>query len=219
MLAALMSSLASLFNSSASLFTVDIYQKIFPNRSQRELVFVGRLATTAIVGLGMLWIPIMKLISNGGLYQYLQSVQGYLAPSITAVFLLGLLWRRINAQGALWGMASGFILGMFKLIVQTFYGKGKIETPTVLSAIGDFNFLYTTVLLLLVSCAIMIVVSLLTLPPPAEKVEKLTYFSLYSNAEDAAELRASWDIWNKIFSAVIVLGVLGMYLYFSFWLV
>ncbi len=91
LLAALMSSLASLFNSSASLFTVDVYEKLRPGQSQKHLLMVGRIATTVVVGVGMIWIPVMKQISDGGLYQYLQSVQGYLAPPITAVFLLGLV--------------------------------------------------------------------------------------------------------------------------------
>ena len=100
LLAALMSSLSSLFNSSASLFTVDIYEKLRPAASEEHLVRVGRLATGGVVVLGMLWIPVMPLISQKGLYHYLQNVQGFLAPPITAVFLLGLFSRRINARGA-----------------------------------------------------------------------------------------------------------------------
>ncbi len=99
LLAALMSSLASLFNSSASLFTVDIYEKLRPGKSESHLLNVGRIATTVVVILGLLWIPVMKTIAGGGLYVYLQSVQGYLAPPITAVFLLGLFWKRLNATG------------------------------------------------------------------------------------------------------------------------
>ena len=123
LLAALMSSLSSLFNSCATLFTVDIYEKICPERSEKHLVRVGRLATTIIVGFGLLWIPVMYRIAGGGIYQYLQSVQGYLAPPITAVFLLGLFWKRINATGAMWGLIVGFILGMTKLGIQAQYSS------------------------------------------------------------------------------------------------
>ncbi len=216
LLAALMSSLASLFNSSASLFTVDIYEKLRPGQSERHLLTVGRIATTAVVGLGMIWIPVMAKISGGGLYQYLQSVQGYLAPPITAVFFLGLFWKRLNSNGATWGLAGGFVLGMTKLTIQAFFGSGKREDPAVLAAIGDFNFLYATGLLFAVSAILMIVASLLTPPPPEEKIRGLTYGSIHKEA--AAEIKASWDLPNKLMAVLILLLVGSMYLYFSFWL-
>ena len=141
LLAALMSSLASLFNSSASLFTVDVYEKLRPGRSEKHLLSVGRIATAAVVVLGVLWIPVMEKVQGGGLYQYLQNVQGYVAPPITAVFLLGLFWKRVNSAGAVWGLGAGFVLGMIKLTLQTFYGaaEGRIHQPALLAAIGDFN--------------------------------------------------------------------------------
>jgi solute:Na+ symporter, SSS family len=216
LLAALMSSLASLFNSSASLFTVDIYEKLFRGKSERHLLNVGRVATAAVVGAGMIWIPVMARISKGGLYQYLQSVQGYLAPPITAVFFLGLFWRRINSVGATLGLVIGFLLGMAKLTIQAFFGAGKIEDPAFLAAIGDFNFLYATGILFAISAIIMIVASLLTPAPPEEKTRGLTYGSIH--AESAAEIKASWDTTNKLLAGLILLLVAGMYLYFSFWL-
>ena len=216
LLAALMSSLASLFNSSASLFTVDVYEKLFPGKSQKHLVFVGRVATTTVVGMGMLWIPVMARISGGGLYQYLQSVQGYLAPPITAVFLLGVFWKRVNGTGAVWGLGAGFILGMLKLTIQAIFGAGKIENPALLAAIGDFSFLYATGILFALSTIIMVVASLLTAPPADEKLDGLTYASI--TGEGIEEIRASWDTCNKILAWAIGILVLGMYLYFSFWL-
>ncbi|NJD10435.1 MAG: Na+/glucose cotransporter, partial [Gemmatimonadetes bacterium] len=215
LLAALMSSLASLFNSSASLFTVDIYEKLRPGKSPRHLLNVGRIATATVVGLGIIWIPVMARVSGGGLYQYLQSVQGYLAPPITAVFFLGIFWKRINSAGATWALAGGFILGMIKLTIQTFYGAGKIENPAFLATIGDFNFLYATGVLFVLSALIMITVSLMTAPPPPEK-HRVTYGAIHAAAAD--EIKASWDWGNKAMAAGILLAVLGMYLYFSFWL-
>jgi len=216
LLAALMSSLASLFNSSASLFTVDIYEKLRPGQSERHLLTVGRIATATVVLLGIVWIPVMARISGGGLYQYLQSVQGYLAPPITAVFFLGLFWKRINSHGATWGLAAGFVLGMIKLTIQAFFGKGKLEHPAWLVAIGDFNFLYATGLLFAASAVIIVVASLLTPPPPEEKIRGLTYGSIHQEA--AEEIRRSWDTTNKVLAGVILALVAGMYLYFSFWL-
>ena len=216
LLAALMSSLASLFNSSASLFTVDIYEKLRPGKSEQHLLNVGRIATTVVVVLGMLWIPVMKVISGGGLYQYLQSVQGYLAPPITAVFLLGLFWSRINSRGAVWALAGGFVLGMFKLTCQAFFGTGKIENPAFLAAIGDFNFLYATGVLFVISIVLLVVGSLTSPPPPREKIEGLTYSSIKAIAGD--EISKSWDLGNKLLATTILALVLGIYLYFSFWL-
>ncbi|MFO7306020.1 MAG: sodium:solute symporter [Gammaproteobacteria bacterium] len=218
LLAALMSSLASLFNSSASLFTVDIYEKLRPGRSERHLLTVGRIATTVVVILGILWIPVMKVISGGGLYQYLQSVQGYLAPPIAAVFLLGLFWSRINARGAVWALGGGFILGMIKLTCQAFFGtgNGKIANPAFLAAIGDLNFLYATGLLFLISIVLLIVGSLTSPPPPRENVEGLTYASIRAIAGE--EIKQSWDTGNKILATTILVLVIGIYLYFSFWL-
>src|SRR5512138_102637 len=208
LLAALMSSLASLFNSSASLFTVDIYEKLRPGQTERHLLTVGRIATTVVVILGILWIPVMKAVSGGGLYVYLQSVQGYLAPPITAVFLIGLFWSRINARGAVWALAGGFILGMLKLMCQAIFGEGKIENPAFLAAVGDFNFLYATGVLFLISIVLLIVGSLTSDPPPREKVEGLTYLSIREIAGE--EIKKSWDLGNKILATTILVLVLGI---------
>lgn len=216
LLAALMSSLASLFNSSASLFTIDIYEKLRPGQSERHLLTVGRIATAVVVVAGLLWIPVMKVISGGGLYQYLQSVQGYLAPPITAVFLLGLFWKRLNGRGAVWALAGGFVLGMFKLTCQAFFGAGKIEAPAFLAAIGDFNFLYATGILFVASAILMIVGSLTSEPPADEQIKGLTYASI--RELHGEEISRSWDTGNKVLSGLIVALVLGLYLYFSFWL-
>jgi SSS family solute:Na+ symporter len=216
LMAALMSSLASLFNSAATLFTVDMYEKLRPGKSEKHLVMVGRIATCVVVVLGILWIPVMARVSGGGLYQYLQSVQGYLAPPITAVFLLGLLWKRINAHGAVWGLGAGFVLGMAKLTIQTFFGTGKLEQPALLAAIGDFNFLYATGLLFALSLAVVAAVSLATPAPAEAKWRGLTWQSVCAEAGD--ELKASWDLGNRLLSLLVLAIVVAVYLYFSFWL-
>ncbi len=217
LLSALMSSLSSLFNSCATLFTVDIYEKLRPGRPERELVRVGRIATAVVVGLGLLWIPIMKVMaeSKAGLYDYLQNVQGFLAPPITAVFLLGITSRRINAKGAVWGLGVGFVLGLFKLTLQSMVQNGVLDPGTVLGAIGAFNGYYFAGLLFLISVLIIVGVSLLTEAPPEEKVRGLTFGTV--SASDRADSRKTWD-WRDVALTVVVLGlVLAIYLYFSFW--
>ena len=213
MMAALMSSLSSLFNSSAALFTLDVYEKIKPGATERQLVTVGRMATGVVVVLGLLWIPIMPKISGGGLYQYLQNVQGYLAPPITAVFLLGLFNRRVNSRGAVWGLGLGFVLGMLKLTIQAIFGVGKMENPAILAAIGDFNFLYFSGVLFLISILVVIGVSYTSAAPDAEKIRGLTYASI-----DHKAVRESWD-YREVCATVVVLGLVAViYVYFSFWI-
>jgi len=216
LLAALMSSLSSLFNSCASLFTVDIYKKLHPTVSEARLVHIGRLATATVVLLGLLWIPIMPLISKGGLYKYLQDVQSYLAPPITAVFLLGLFCKRINAAGAVAGLAVGFVAGMTKLTLQGLAGAGKLDTIPWLKAVGDYNFLFASGILLALSIVVVVVVSLLTAPPRDEQIVGLTYAT--ATEEQRRENRASWNHWDILATAGVLGLVLAMYLYFSFWL-
>jgi len=218
LLAALMSSLSSLFNSCASLFTVDIYEKINPRASERHLVTVGRLATVVVVAMGIIWIPVMQRISQGGLYKYLQSVQGYLAPPITAVFMLGLFFKRINGKGAVAGLAVGFIAGMAKLTIQALTGGDNpvITSPGWLVYIGEYNFLFATGWLLLVSIVVIVGVSLLTAPPKPEQIVGLTYAT--ATPEQKKESRQSWGIVEVLMTVVVLSLVLGMYLYFSFWL-
>jgi solute:Na+ symporter, SSS family len=198
------------------LFTVDIYKKLHPTAAEKILVRIGRMATGLIVVLGLLWIPIMPLIAKGGLYKYLQSVQGYLAPPITAVFLLGLFCKRINGSGAVAGLLVGFIAGMAKLTIQGMAGAGKFAEGTVLQYIGDYNFLYASGWLLVISVFVIVVVSLLTRKPSQEQIINLTYST--STEEQRKENRESWNKWDVIASAVVLGLVLGLYLYFSFWL-
>ena len=213
LMAALMSSLSSLFNSTATLFTVDVYEKLAPGRSEHQLVNVGRVATVIVVILGLIWIPIMPQISDGGLYQYLQNVQQYIAPPITAVFLLGLFSTRINNRGAVLGMALGFVFGMGKLVIQAFFGAGKIESPALLAAIGDFNFLYFSGVLFLI-CVLTIIAGSLSGPPPdRDQIRGLTIATI-----DRAAVRASWGRGDVAATAVVLGLVLAIYLYFSFWL-
>ncbi len=216
LLAALMSSLSSLFNSSAALFTVDIYQKLKKSASEKELVFVGKIATTVVVVCGLIWIPIMKQVAQGGggLYDYLQNVQSFLAPAITATFLLGIFWSRINAKGAVWGLAVGFILGMGKLTVQTFFGPGKLENPAILYKIGAFNAYYACGVLFLATAIVLIVVSLATKAQDPEQIKGLTFSSI--NKE---EVRASIHPVDIVTTLIVVAAILTIYLYFSFWTV
>jgi SSS family solute:Na+ symporter len=218
LLSALMSSLSSLFNSCATLFTKDIYEKMRPEASEKQLVRVGRIATVVVVGFGLLWIPVMKQVAenNAGIYDYLQNVQGFLAPPILAVFLLGLFYRRVNTRGALWGLGLGFVLGMGKLTIQTTADSGGLTEGTLLHAFGVFNGYYFTGLLFVISLLVIIAASYTSPPEPTEQIRGLTYDTI--SPEERAENRTSGGR-PAVIGSVIVIGlVLAIYLYFSFWL-
>ncbi len=208
LLAALMSSLASVYNACSTLFTMDIYKKMKPETSDKELVRVGRIATVCVVLLGMAWIPLMGRISNT-LYQYLQSVQSYLAPPIAAVFLLGVFFKRINGKGALAAMVAGFIIGMIKLTTELFQN----DLTGVLHQFATINFLYFCIYLFLFSIALMVIVSLFTPKPDDEHIKGLTFATTV--AEDRAASRASWNKRDVILSLIIVAIVVAVFIYFS----
>ena len=214
LLAALMSSLSSLFNSCSTLFTVDIYQKIRPNASEQTLVRVGRVATAVVVVLGIAWIPVMRYVA-GALYQYLQMVQAYLAPPITAAFFLGVFWRRINGAGAVAGMVSGFVLGMAKLGAQVLAGIPSTASrlPRFLISFGEFNWLYFCLALFAFSVAVMVMASLFTARPAPEKLEGLTFAAL--DDEQKKTVRHSWNKWDVINTVVILSVIVAVYVYFS----
>ncbi|MBN2342511.1 MAG: sodium:solute symporter [Deltaproteobacteria bacterium] len=223
-LAALMSSLASLFNSSAMLFTIDFYQKFKPKTSQHQLVRIGRIATVVIVILGVLWIPIMKNIGDV-LYTYLQDVQSVLAPGIAAAFLLGVLWKRASAIGGMWGLLSGMIIGLTRLSAKVYYttqaGQGN-DVREWAAANGvdnifyklfyDVNWLFFSGGMLVFCMAVVAIVSLMTAAPDAEKIRGLVFGT--ETAEQKAETRNSWNNWDLLWTGLILAGTVVFYWYF-----
>jgi len=199
LLAALMSSLASIFNSCSTLFTVDIYKKLYPSTPEAKLVNVGRIATVIVVILGIAWIPIMANIS-GVLYEYLQSVQAYIAPPITAVFLLGIFMKRINSRGAMATLILGLIIAFLRLVLEL--SRGHLDPDGILYAFGDMNFLTFAAWFFLFSVILCIAVSLLTPAPSAQQIKGLTYGSV-TDAQKA-ENRLSYNVWDIVFSLVVI---------------
>ncbi len=207
-LAALMSSLAAVYNACSTLFTLDIYQKIKPQTSEKELVQVGRITTGVVVVLGMVWIPMMKGISDI-LYQYLQSVQSYLAPPIAAVFLLGVFSKRINGRAAITTMVVGFIIGIVRIVLELL----KNNLSGILYAFATLNFLYFCIFLFVISVTLLIVISLLTERPSEEQLNGLTYGTTV--AADKATSRASWNLRDVVLSLIVVAIIITVFFYFS----
>src|SRR5687767_13934298 len=206
LMAALMSSLSSVFNSTSTLVTIDVYKKLRPQSSERQLVIFGQGITAILVGLGLLWIPVMDRIS-GQLYQYLQSVQAYISPPIAAVFLIGILWNRVNAKGAMAALIAGFVLGALRLIAEL----SRDSLDGLLLSYATMNFLHFAVFLFIVCSVILLVVSLATPPPPPEKTEGLTFAS---KRPVESTSNAAWRRKDRILSIVLVVCVLAVWIYF-----
>ncbi len=213
LLAALMSSLAGAFNASAALFTIDFYSKIKPQAPQKQVVWVGRVATVVMVLIGLAWIPVIQ--GGKGLYDYLQGIQSYLAPPIFVVFFLGVFSKRLNAKGCLWALIVGFALGLFRLGVDTpvkLFKDFSYAEGSFFWVINNMYFQYYSLVIFLVCIGVMIVVSHLTAPPAYEKIAGLTYGTLTD--EDRKSSRASWNKWDVIASVGVLVAILAAYLYF-----
>ena len=212
-LAALMSSLASLFNSSAMLFTIDFYKKYKPEASEKTLLYVGRLATVVVVVLGILWIPVMKSVGSV-LYNYLQDVQSVLAPGIAAAFLLGILSKRTTPLGGMWGLIIGFIIGITRLGAKVYYTTAGVDAGDswFKGLFFDTNWLFFCGGMLVFCLAAIAIISKFTPAAPAEQIQGLTFGS--STPEQRAATRASWNKWDVIHSCIILMITAAFYIYF-----
>ena len=210
LLAALMSSLASVFNSCSTLFTVDIYKKLRPNTPEKKLVRTGQIATVIIVIIGIIWIPIMANIS-GVLYEYLQSVQSYIAPPITAVFLLGIFHKRINSIGALVTLVSGLIIGAVRIVLEI--TKGSLDPDGILYFLGNMNFLSFGAWFFLFSIILLVAVSWLTPAPPTEKTDNLTFGTI--SEEEKRNNKNSYSWVDIVVSILIIAVVVAVMIFFN----
>lgn len=211
-LAALMSSLASLFNSSAMLFTIDFYKRIKPQTPEKKLVRIGQIATIVIVILGILWIPIMRSIGSV-LYNYLQDVQSVLAPGIAAAFLLGICWKRASAKGGMWGLISGIVIGLTRLGSTIYFSNHPLAADSWFKAVFyDFNWLYFCGTMLVVCCLVVIIVSLFTKAPDPQQIQGLVFGT--ATPEQKAATRASWNKWDIIHTCIILGITVAFYYYF-----
>jgi len=202
-----MSSLSSVFNSCSTLITWDIYKKLKPDATEKRLVLVGRIATIVLVVFGLLWIPMMKLIS-GQIYQYLQSVQAYIAPPIAAIFLIGVLSKRVNSQGAIAALLTGFVLGILRLILELM----KDSLGGIFYEYANINFLHFAFLLFLVCTLVLVVVSYFTSQPSAEKLTGLT---IHTTTKEIDIKDAGWRRRDFMLSVLLILIVGAIWIYFS----
>jgi SSS family solute:Na+ symporter len=223
LLAALMGGMASVFNSASTLVTLDFYKKLRPEAGEARLVFFGRLATAVMVLLGLAWVPFIHLIS-GQLYIYLQSVQAYISPPIAVCFILGILWPRLNGDGAITSLIAGFFLGAFRFILELLDAAhgGSYFRNAFINWLVKMNFLHYAILMFAVCSLVLVAVSLATPAPDRKKLAGLTFATVSEKidmtpidshykppSETAAEHRT-----NVAFSLALLATVTGLWIYF-----
>ncbi|MBW8200464.1 sodium:solute symporter [Flagellimonas abyssi] len=216
LMAALMSSLASVFNSCSTIFTIDIYKKLRPEKSERELLTIGKVATGIIVVLGIIWIPIMDKIGGGVMYQYLQNVQSYIAPPVTTVFLLGIIWKRVNSKAAITTLLAGLFLLILRLGSEIYYQPeiaAGTEVSGFLFAFATVNFAHMAIFMFLFSVALCIAITLATAPPNYAAIKGLSFGTL--SPEDRLDSKDSYSTIDIVLSVLLVVIVIGILSYFT----
>ncbi len=216
LMAALMSSLASVFNSCSTIFTIDIYKQITSQKTEKELLTTGKIATAIIVLLGIIWIPIMEKIGGGVMYQYLQNVQSYIAPPVTAVFLLGIIWKRVNAKASITTLLAGLFLLVLRLGSEIYYQPQIVSNQSVDSLLYDFatiNFAHMAIFMFIFSVSLCVIVSLSTTPPDYKLIEGLSFGTLTPKHKN--DLKGSYDKVDVVLSVLLVIIVIGILCYFT----
>ncbi|MFM1931000.1 MAG: hypothetical protein RL226_303 [Bacteroidota bacterium] len=216
LLAALMSSLSSVFNSCSTLFTFDFFKVWRPHAEERKLVFVGQMSTAVLVVVGLLWIPFMEnLMQDGGLFKYLQSIQAYISPPIAAVFLFGILTRRVNGQGANAALWTGFVLGIGRLVLEFLSAPDKeglrilhIQPGTLLDLFVSMNFLHFALVLFMISSLVLFIRSLLSPSQEEHTIADLTYDKTRSSTEIVPGIRMDVALSLLLIVAVVVLWLI-----------
>ena len=217
LLAALMSSLAGVFNACSTLFTIDFYAKFRPGATQAQLVWIGRVATVVMVLIGLAWIPVIQ--GARGLYEYLQGVSAYIGPPIVTVFFFGVFIKRLNGPGALAALLVGSAMGLFRLIVDTPVSLGLrgyeqgYPPGSLLWVVNNIYFQYWSLLIFVVSALTMFAVSYATAAPSAAQIQGLTFSTV--TPEQKAETRRSWNHWDVVNSTIVLALILTAYVYFS----
>jgi len=213
LLAAVMSSLASCFNSTSTLFTMDFYKHYRPGAPERELVLVGRLATTVMVILGVLSVPLITILSDQ-LFVYLQSVQAYISPPIAAVFLFGVSWKRVNGKGAIYALITGAVVGALRFISELLTKSGTLDLGAF-QWFASMNFLHFATMLFVISSAVLVTISLMSEEPKKEKIAGLTFATADEVQNDfTRKMEVRDPVWTRVnimFSAVLALSILALW--------
>ncbi|XP_041346232.1 sodium/myo-inositol cotransporter 2 [Pyrgilauda ruficollis] len=178
MIAALMSSLTSIFNSSSTIFTMDLWKHFRPRCSEWELMIVGRVFVLLLTVVSILWIPLVQAGQGGQLFIYIQSISSYLQPPVAVVFILGCFWRRANEKGAFWGLLVGLLLGAVRLVLDFAFPEPRCGEPDGRPGVLKYmHYLYFSMVLGAITTLTVLLVSLATEPPAPEMISRLTWFT------------------------------------------
>jgi len=219
LLAAVMGAMSSVFNSASTLVTLDFYKKLRPEASEAQLVNFGRLATGGMVLLGLLWVPFIHLLS-AQLYIYLQSVQAYISPPIAVCFIFGILWMRVNGQGAISSLLTGFVLGALRFVLEVLDKTRHYESGFVRWLV-DMNFLHYAIFMFVVCTVVLIGVSLMYPAPDRKKLAGLTFATVDDKIDSTEVARPhlaketrSEHMMNVAFTCVLLATVISLWIYF-----
>src|SRR6202048_4364295 len=219
LLAALMGAMSSVFNSASTIVTLDFYKKLRPSATEKQLVVFGQIATGAMVVLGLSWVPFIHLLS-AQLYIYLQSVQAYISPPIPACFVFGILWPRLNGQGAIWSLLVGFVLGAVRFVYEVL-DKTRHYDSSAIRWLVDMNFLHYAILMFVICTVVLVGVSMMYPAPERKKIAGLT-FATVGDKLDIADANAphlqretpTERLLNLGFTGVLIATVVGLWIYF-----
>ena len=219
LLAAVMGAMSSVFNSASTLVTLDFYKKINPNASEGQLVNFGRVATGGMVLLGLLWVPFIHLLS-AQLYIYLQSVQAYISPPIAACFVFGILWPRLNGQGAISSTLVGFVLGAVRFVLEVLDKSAHYQSGAIRWLV-DMNFLHYAIFMFVVCTVVLVGVSMMYPAPDRKKLAGLT-FATVDDKIDSTDVHAPTlaketgleHAMNIVFTLALIATVVGLWIRF-----
>jgi solute:Na+ symporter, SSS family len=219
LLAALMGAMSSVFNSASTMVTLDFYKKLRPAATEKQLVTFGRIATGGMVVLGLAWVPFIHVLS-AQLWVYLQSVQAYISPPIAVCFIFGILWPRLNGQGAISSLLVGFILGAVRFVLEVLDKTAHYQSSAI-RALIDMNFLHYSIVMFIVCALVLIGVSMLFPAPDRKKIVGLTFATVDEKLDTvdvktshlARETRSEHRV-NLAFTYVLLATVLGLWIYF-----
>ncbi|GAB1598334.1 sodium/glucose cotransporter 4-like [Argonauta hians] len=183
MVSALITSLTSIFNSSSTIFALDIWSIFRKKVSDMEVVIVGRVFILFLVIISVLWIPVIQASQGGDLFVYIQVISSFTQPPICAVFLLAIFWDRLNEKGAFYALVFGMLTGMIRFVIEYYHLVPpcfkNLPDPRP-EIVKNFHFLYFSIFLFVCTSLIAVVISLLTDPIDPRCLVRLTWWTRHS---------------------------------------
>jgi SSS family solute:Na+ symporter len=207
LLAAMSSSISATLNSASTLITMDFTQKLRPNMSSKQLVRAGQIATCVLVVLAAAWAPMIESFQS--LWTYLQQILGFISPPIVAAFVVGLFYRRANAQGGFWSLVLSYLL-VIGWIIYCFSKYGGISTDAT-----GVHFLYVVPVLFAIAIVLNVGISLATTPPDAQKVSEMIWTSQIYKEETKELAHLPWYKNYRTLSVLLLMATAIIVIWFA----